>query len=99
MSEHPLKVYERLDPALLKLVKENGDFAFSGNALPKKFKYLMVMAIDAVHGAPQGVKANAVAAMQAGATKEEIMETLRILQYVCGAGSVYVTAHALENVF
>ena len=99
MSEHPLKVFERLDPELLKLIRSNGDFAFAGNALPKKFKLLLIMALDAANGAPQGVRANAMAAMQAGATKEEIAETIRITQYVCGSGSAYVTAHALENVF
>jgi len=57
------------------------------------------MALDAAQGSPQGVTANASAALKAGATKEEIQETLRITHYICGVGTVYLCAHALENMF
>jgi alkylhydroperoxidase/carboxymuconolactone decarboxylase family protein YurZ len=99
MSEHPLKIYERLDPELLRQVEENRKFALAGGTLPEKFKCLLVMALDAAQGSPQGVRANASAALQAGATKEEIQETLRITHYICGAGTVYLCAQALENMF
>jgi len=99
MSEHPLKILEKLDPELLKLVENTREFALTDGALPKKFKLLIAMALDASHGAVQGVKALAQAAMQAGATKEEIMEALRVTQYVSGVGSVYTAAHALKELF
>jgi alkylhydroperoxidase/carboxymuconolactone decarboxylase family protein YurZ len=99
LSEHPLKIYERLDPKLLERVEKNRRFAMGGEALPLKFKPLLVMALDASQGADQGVRANAAAALRAGATKEEVAETLRVTQYVCGVGSTYVAAHALENMF
>jgi len=57
------------------------------------------MALDASHGAIQGVKALAQLAMQAGATKEEIAEALRVVQYISGVGSVYTAAHAFEELF
>ena len=44
---------------------------------------------------PPKSKSLAQAAIDAGATKEEITEALRVVQYVCGAGSVYTAAHAL----
>jgi alkylhydroperoxidase/carboxymuconolactone decarboxylase family protein YurZ len=99
MSEHPLKLYERLDPETLKRVEDNRKFAMVGEAIPMKFKLLLIMALDASHGAVQGVRANAAAALKAGATKEEIVETLRITHFICGVGSTYLTAHALENLF
>ena len=99
MSEYPLKIFEKLDPELLKLVENTRELALTDGALPKKFKLLIAMALDASHGAVQGVKALAQAAMQAGATKEEITETLRVAQYVSGAGSVYTAAHALNELF
>ena len=99
MSEHPLKILEKLDPELLKLVENTREFALTDGALPRKFKLLIAMALDASHGAVQGVKALAQAAMQAGATKEEIMEALRVTQYVSGVGSVYTAAHALKELF
>ena len=99
MSEHPLKIFEKLDPELLKLVENTRELALTDGALPKKFKLLIAMALDASHGAVQGVKALAQAAMQAGATKEEITEALRVAQYVSGVGSVYTAAHALNELF
>jgi len=37
--------------------------------------------------------------MQAGATKEEILETIRIARYISGVGSAYVAAQALRELF
>jgi len=99
MSESPLKIFERLDPELLRLVKNTNEFALADGALPKKFKLLIAMALDASLGSVQGVKALAQAAMQAGATKEELTEALRVAQYISGAGSVYTAAHAFRELF
>jgi alkylhydroperoxidase/carboxymuconolactone decarboxylase family protein YurZ len=98
MSEHPLKVLEKLDPELLKLVEDNSKFALSDGALPRKYKLLIALALDASLGAVQGVKTLAQAAMQAGATKEEVREAVRVAQYVCGASCVYVAAQALKEI-
>lgn len=99
MSEDPLKVFEKLDPQFLKLVEDTTKFALADGALPKKFKLLIAIALDASHGAVQGVKALAQLAMRAGATKEEITEALRVAQYISGVGSVYTAAHALRELF
>lgn len=40
------------------------------------------MALEASHGTTQGVKALAQAAMDAGATRKEVMEALRVAQYI-----------------
>jgi alkylhydroperoxidase/carboxymuconolactone decarboxylase family protein YurZ len=98
VNEHPLKVFEDLDPALLKMVQETGEFAMADGALPRKFKLLIAMALDAAHGAVGGVEALAREAMAAGATKAEVAEAVRVAQYVCGVGSVYTAAQALKNV-
>lgn len=99
MANNPLEVFERLDPELLKLVENNREVALSDGALPKKFKILIAMALDASKGTVQGVNSLAQAAMQAGATKEEIAETVRVVQFICGAGGVYTSAHALKELF
>jgi alkylhydroperoxidase/carboxymuconolactone decarboxylase family protein YurZ len=99
MPEHPLKVFEEMDPELLKLVSETGEFALAEGALPRRFKLLIAMALDAAHGAVGGVRALAQEAMQAGATKQEIAEAVRVAQYVSGVGCVYTAAHALKEVF
>jgi alkylhydroperoxidase/carboxymuconolactone decarboxylase family protein YurZ len=99
MCEHPLKIFEKLDPELLKLVENNSEFVFTDGNLPKKFKLLIAMSLDASHGAVQGVRALAQKAMQAGATKEEIMEALRVTQYISGVGSTYTAAQAFKELF
>ena len=99
MSRDPLKIFEGLDPELLKLVGNTRELALAEGALPKKVKFLMAMALDASHGTVEGVRALAQAAIQAGATKEEIAETVRVSQYISGVGCVYTAAHALEDVF
>ncbi len=98
MPEHPLKIYEDLDPQLLNLINDTQKLALADGALPRKIKLLIAMVLDAVHGAPDGVQALAREALKAGATKEEIAEALRVAQYVCGVGCVYVAAQALKEV-
>jgi len=99
MSEHPLKIFEKIDPQLLKLVENTNRFALAEGALPKKFKLLIAMALDASLGAVEGVKALARSAMQAGATREEILEAVRVANYISGVGSVYTAAQALKELF
>ena len=99
MTEHPLKVFEKLDPELLTLIRNTNTFALADGALPRKFKFLIAMALDASHGAVRGVRSLAEQAMKAGATKEEIAETMRVVQYISGVGSVYTAADAFKEIF
>mgnify|MGYP001110046657 CR=1 FL=1 len=97
MSEHPLNIFEKLDPELFKLVENTNRFALADGALPRKFKLLIAMALDASLGAVQGVKMLAQAAMRSGATREEIVEAVRVANYISGVGSVYTAAQALKE--
>ncbi len=99
MTENPLKFYETLDPELLKHIEKSRDFVFDDGALPRKFKLLIAMAFDASYGAVNGVKSLAQQASEAGATKEEIMEALRVAQYISGVGCVYTAGQALKEMF
>lgn len=98
MPENPLKIYEKLDPKLLKLVNDTRDLALTDGALSRKTKLLIAMVLDAVHGASDGVQSLAQQAIKAGATKEEIAEALRVGQFICGAGCVYTAARGLKEV-
>lgn len=99
MPDDPLKVFEKLDPELLKLVRQTGNFALGQGVLPRKYKLLIAIALDASKGAVKGVQALTRMAMDAGATKEEITEALRVAQYVSGAGSTYTAGYALKDLF
>ncbi len=98
MPENPLKTIENLDPKLFKLMQETRDLALGDGVLPKKYKMLIALALDATHGATDGVTSLARAAMSAGATKEEIAETLRVTQYISGVGSIYTASRALKDI-
>ncbi len=99
MPEHPLGIIEKTDPELRKLVQRTNDFALADGALPKRFKLLIAMALDAAHGAADGVRSLADQALKAGATKEEVMEAIRVTQYVSGVGAVYTAARAFGELF
>ena len=98
MAGDPLQVIEKMDAELVRVLRETSEFALADGALPRKVKLLIAMALDASHGAAGGVASLARAAMEAGATKQEIAEVLRVAHYVSGAGSTYTAAHGLENV-
>jgi alkylhydroperoxidase/carboxymuconolactone decarboxylase family protein YurZ len=99
MAESPLKIIEKLDLELFKSVEASQALALADGALSRKIKLLVAMALDASHGAAEGVKSLTQQAMKAGATKEEVMETLRVAQYISGAGCVYTAAHAFKDLF
>lgn len=99
MAEHPLKIFEKVDPELLQLVKQTNALALDDGALPRKSKLLIAMALDASHGTVEGVKSLTQQALKAGATREEIIEALRVAQYISGVGCVYVAAQAFKEIF
>ncbi len=97
MAEHPLAALEKIDPGLRKHMEGMSEFVYGPGALPRKFKILMAMAFDAAHGADQGVKALAQAAINCGATKEEIAEALRVAYYLAGVGTLYTASAGLRD--
>ena len=97
MPEHPLQVFVKNDSELIELIKKAEELELSDGVLPRKFKLLIALALDASRGAVGGVNALAKESMEAGATKEEILEVLRVVHFVCGVGSVYVAAQALNE--
>ena len=99
MADHPLKIFQKIDPELFDLVKNTNALVMADGALPRKFKFLIAMALDTSHGAVRGVKSLTDQAMKAGATKEEISEVLRVALYISGVGSTYTAADALNELF
>ncbi len=98
MEEHPLSTLEKLDPKLTGHLKEANSLIYSEGTLPKKYKLLMAMALDAAHGAQGGVRALAQQATREGATQEEIAETLRVAYHLSGVGALYTASLALKDV-
>lgn len=57
-------------------------------ALPRKFKEILFVAMDCTRGLIEGAKAHARAAVDAGATTQELVEALVIVILTTGAPSV-----------
>lgn len=97
MGKHPLSAIEENDAALYGALRGSGELAFREGAMPAKYKLLTALALDAAHGAVNGVRSLAQQALAAGATKDEIFETLRVVYHVCGAGPVYTASAGLGD--
>ena len=98
MDEHPLATLQKLDPELMAHLQATDPLIYADGTLPRKFKLLVAMAFDAAAGAEGGVRTLANAALQAGATKEEIAETLRVAYHLTGVGAVYTASRALKEI-
>jgi alkylhydroperoxidase/carboxymuconolactone decarboxylase family protein YurZ len=96
---NPLDIFNKIDPSLFSQLEQSETLAFAEGEIPPKYKYLIALAIDASKGATEGVKSLATRAMQIGATREEIAETMRIVYHITGAASMYASAPALREIF
>ena len=99
MSRDPLAFYRKIDPKIVKEYEESDRLIYSDGALPAKIKLLIAMALDAIYGDIPGVVALAKRAMKLGATKEEVIEALRVTYGNGGAHGLYMTAGALNDIF
>jgi alkylhydroperoxidase/carboxymuconolactone decarboxylase family protein YurZ len=99
MSENPLDDYKKIDPELIKFFEKVQDVVLSEGALPQKYKFLIAMAIDVDYGALQGAIALGKRAIAHGATKKEVIETVRVADYIGGTGALHTSAMALQNLF
>ena len=68
-----------------------------GEALDKKTKELIKLAISSVLGVDEGVKIHGQEARNLGATKEEIAETVRIVFLSAGIPGLYSAINAFES--
>ncbi len=99
MPGNPLETITKIDPEFMEFIRGSDKLIYGDGALPRKIKLLIAMAFDAAHGAKEGVKSLSFAALKAGATKEEIYETLRVAYHLSGVGTLYTASKGLEEAF
>jgi len=99
MSADPLDVYRDFDPKLIESWKNLQDLTFSEGVLPVKFKLLIAMAIDVELGTIQGATALGRRAIKLGATKEEIIEALRVAYHIGGNRALFTSALVMQSLF
>jgi alkylhydroperoxidase/carboxymuconolactone decarboxylase family protein YurZ len=97
MPEHPLNTIRNIDPEFMGHLDKTNEYVYSTGVLPRKIKLLIALAFDAAHGADRGVRSLAQAAIQEGATKEEIAEALRVAYHLSGIGSLYTASMGLKD--
>ena len=96
---NPMDVIRDADAALFEQMSGVRELAFQEGALSRKHKILVALAIDVAEQSEGGVRSLAQQALAAGATKAEIMETVRIAYHICGVGSMYAAARGLQGLF
>ena len=99
MSGNPLDIFKEFDPKVLESWKNIQELTFAKGALDPKTKLLIAMAIDVEHGAMQGAVAIGKRALKAGATKEEIVEAMRVAYSIGGNSALFTSALVLKALF
>lgn len=99
MSSNPLDGYKENDPKLIEQYENLSRLTYSEGALSAKHKLLIALAIDVENGALQGAIAIGKRAQMMGATKEEILETLRIAYQIGGNQALFTSAQLLKALF
>jgi alkylhydroperoxidase/carboxymuconolactone decarboxylase family protein YurZ len=99
MSGNPLDIFKEFDPKVLESWKTIQELTFAKGALEPKTKLLIAMAIDVELGAVQGAVAIGKRALSAGATKEEIVESMRVAYSIGGNSALFTSAAVLQALF
>lgn len=88
-----LKHLENNDPSFAQAIEKVSSSAMTPGALDQKTKLLIALALDAAHGASQGVASIANQLRAQGTSDAEIAEALRIAYFAFG-NSILVTSSA-----
>lgn len=86
-----------LDPAFGEPFDAVYEEVFSDGALSVKTKLLIMMALDAGRSQSDGVEIVAQQARDAGASEEEILETIEVAGLVCGVQGLATGSSALSE--
>ena len=99
MSQNPIDIYKQYDPEIIECYKNLQNVTYGEGALKPKFKLLIALAIDIEHGAMQGAIALGRQAITVGASKEEIVEAMRVAYQIGGNRALFTSAQVLQTLF
>jgi alkylhydroperoxidase/carboxymuconolactone decarboxylase family protein YurZ len=99
MGQNPLDAYKEYDPKTIECYKSLQDLTYGEGVLTAKFKMLIALAIDVEHGAMQGAIMLGRRAIAIGASKEEIIEVLRVSYQIGGNRALFTSAQVLQALF
>jgi AhpD family alkylhydroperoxidase len=84
---------EQGDPEFARIIERVAVASMEPGALDRKTKLLIALALDAAHGAAQGVSSIAQALRASGTSDAEIAEALRVAYFASG-NSILATSFA-----
>ncbi len=91
-----LETLEEIDPVFVRKYNRCNEKILTDGALPAKVKILMAFAVVASKQCESCTVAQMKSALNHGATKEEIMETLEVISITSGAPAVAACRDALK---
>ena len=94
----PMKTLVKLDPTSAAFYEYCDKTILGDGALPAKYKMLLVMCIGAARMCSECVTQSMKAALNLGATREEVLEALKVAFVSGGAQTVSAAKEALETV-
>ena len=92
-----LEALEEQDPEFAELIAQARSDSREDGALSAKTKALIAMALDAGMNHPKGVASLSEAARDAGASEEEVLETVEIVASMCGLQGLSTGMHAFPD--
>ena len=91
-----LKKLHQNNPQFAQIYIAQRDRIMKDGAIPAKYKILMTMMVDAIMAHPEGCAAIANQARAAGATEEEINETIEVVYFFGGTPAMVTATNALS---
>ncbi|KXB06190.1 hypothetical protein AKJ52_02475 [candidate division MSBL1 archaeon SCGC-AAA382C18] len=91
-----LEILKEKDPEYAGNILENYEKRFSDGALSAKTKILISLALDAGNGDIEGVKALTERAKELGATDDELLEVVEVVEGTCSFQGLSAASKALE---
>lgn len=95
-TPHILEILGELDPNHLTRYNACNKRLLSDGAIPAKYKVLMALAVVASKQCERCAQTQMINAINHGATKEEIMETMDVIGITSGAPAVAACRDALK---
>lgn len=94
----PMQALLKHDPEMAEIYRQCDEIVLRDGALSAKHKMLIVMCIGAVRMCSECVAQSMKAALNLGATREEILEAIKVAFISGGAQTIQAAKKALETV-
>lgn len=93
-----LEVADEISPQLRDAIRSLYSIVWRDGALPLKFKHMIALALSICHGVEENQAHKVMTrALEAGATKEELIETILVTTWFSGIPALVASRSLLER--